>query len=293
MAIKIEQVGTTKDKLGEGPLWDAQEQALYWIDSISRVIHRLDPATGEVQHWGVPAVIGSMALREGGSAVVALQTGLHFLDLATGECELVVDPEADMPRTRFNDGKVDRQGRFVVGTMVARDPRDEPLGSLYRLNADCSLDKLDTGILISNGPCFSPDGGTLYFTDSRTGVIYAYEYDQSSGAVGTRRDFIRVAEMTGSAGDGATVDSEGNFWTALVRNSQIGKFDPSGKLLETIVMPCALPSSVMFGGPDLDALYVTSISDSLNRQSHGKLDGGLFRITGLGVAGIAEPRFAG
>lgn len=293
MAIKIERVGATKDKLGEGPLWDAQEQALYWIDSISKVVHRLDPATGEVQNWGVPAVIGSMSLRESGGAVVALQTGLHFLDLATGDCELVIDPEADLPRTRFNDGKVDRQGRFIAGTMVARDPRDEALGSLYRLNADMSLDKLDTGILISNGPCFSPDGGTLYFTDSRTGIIYAYEYDQESGAVGPRRDFIEVAEITGSAGDGATVDSEGNFWTALVRNSQIGKFDPNGNLLETIDMPCALPSSVMFGGPNLDELYVTSISDSLNRQSHGKLDGALLKITGLGATGIAEPRFAG
>lgn len=293
MAIKIERVGTAKDKLGEGPLWDAGELALYWIDSISRVVHRLDPATGEVNHWGVPAVIGSMALRKDGGAVVALQTGLHFLDLATGECELVIDPEADQPRTRFNDGKVDRQGRFVAGTMVARDPRDDLLGSLYRLNADHSLDKLDTGILISNGPCFSPDGGTLYFTDSRTGIIYAYDYDQEFGATANRRDFIRVAELTGSASDGATVDSDGNLWVALVRNSQIGKFSPNGDLLETIDMPCALPSSVMFGGPDLDDLYVTSISDSLNRQSHGKLDGALLKITGLGATGIAEPRFAG
>ncbi len=293
MSITIERVGTTKDMLGEGPVWDEREQALYWIDSIGRIVHRLDHRTGELRHWGVPDVIGSMALREQGGAVVALRTGFHLLDFERGRCEPLTDPEAGEPRTRFNDGKVDRQGRFVAGTMITRPPREPAIAHLYRLNADHSVETLDSDIVLSNGPCFSPDGKTLYFSDSIGAVIYAYDYDTDGGQISERRVHIDVGRDHDGAGDGATVDSDGNLWVALVRNRQVGKFDPDGILMEAYSMPVALPSSVMFGGPDLSELYVTSISNSLNREADGPMDGALLKVTGLGVKGIAEPRFKG
>ena len=291
MAVEIVRVGETADTLGEGPLWDVAEQALYWVDSTGCLIHRLDPATGERRDWRVPGAIGSMALRAGGGAVIALETGFHLFDFENGKASPVIDPEADEARTRFNDGKVDRQGRFLCGSM-ARTMRTQGLGSLYRLDPDLSLRKLAGDIAVSNGPCFSPDGATFYFADSTRLVIYAYDYDQSCGAIANRRVFADFAALD-TAPDGATVDAEGNLWSALVRSGQIGCFAPDGRSLRKLAMPCALPSSVMFGGPDLDVLYVTSIRDSGNRTAFGEHDGGLFAVTGLDARGLPEPRFAG
>ena len=291
MGVEVVRVGETADILGEGPLWDVAEQALYWVDISGCLIHRLDWQTGERRDWGVPGAIGSMALRAGGGAVIALETGFHLFDFESGQATPIMDPEADEPRTRFNDGKVDRQGRFLCGSM-ARAIGTQGLGSLYRLDPDLSLSKLADDIAVSNGPCFSPDGGTFYFADSTRLVIYAYDYDQGRGAIANRRVFVDFAALD-TAPDGATVDAEGNLWSALVRSGQLGCFAPDGRLLRRIEVPCAMPSSVMFGGPDLDVLYVTSIRDSGNRTAFGEHDGGLFAVTGLAARGLAEPRFAG
>ncbi|MFN3230714.1 MAG: SMP-30/gluconolactonase/LRE family protein [Alphaproteobacteria bacterium] len=293
MDVKIERVATTRDMLGEGPLWDEREQALYWIDSSARVVHRLDHKTGELRHWGVPQMIGCMALREAGGAVVVLESGFYTLDFDTGQCTQICDPAADDPRTRFNDGKVDRQGRFVAGTMIQDFSDESPIAHLYRLSPDHSVETLDSQIVLSNGPCFSPDGKTLYFSDSLARVVYAYDYDTDGGAIGPRRVHIDVGRDHDGAGDGATVDSEGNLWVALVLNRQIGKFDPDGILMETLNLPVRYPTSVMFGGPNLDQLYVTSISSSGGLNATGPMDGTLLKITGHGATGIAEPRFKG
>ena len=243
--------------------------------------------------WGVPEMIGSMALREGGGAVVALESGFHFLDLEKGGTTPVADPEPDEPRTRFNDGKVDRQGRFLAGSMIEHGDRNDYIAGLYRLNADLTVDTLDPKISLSNGPCFSPDGKILYFSESHTGQIYAYDYDTDTGAVGPRRIHIDLKADVGGIGDGATVDADGNLWIALVFNGQIGKFDPNGKLIEAYDMPVQLPTSVMFGGPDLDELYVTSLYGMPLRESFEPIDGALLRVRGLGATGLPEPRFKG
>ena len=292
MAIEIRRVGETKDRLGEGPLWDPLEGVLYWVDSLGRVIHRYDPATGEVRHWGLPGEIGSLALRAAGGAVLALDSGFHTFDFATGAATPIADPERDQPLTRFNDGKVDRQGRFLAGTM-GRQIRDRPLGSLYRLDTDLSVERLEGDVIVSNGPCFSPDGRTFYFADSPRRAISAYDYDPATGAIANKRTLIDTVPLD-SAPDGATVDSEGYIWTALVGSGQIGRFAPDGRLDRLIEMPPTMPSSVMFGGAELDVLYVTSISDSGARKAENDpAAGGLFQIIGLGVKGLPEPRFAG
>ncbi len=289
--MRIERVGDTIDMLGEGPLWDAAEQALYWVDSRGCTIHRLDWASGARRDWRVPAMIGSMALRAAGGAVVALRTGIHTFDFETGEARLVADPEADDPSTRFNDGKVDRQGRFLTGTMATRIG-GEARGSLYRLDADLSLHRLKGGVIVANGPCFSPDGGTFYFADTRRNAIFAYDYDTATGAIGPERTAVDTTPWD-SGPDGGTVDSEGCLWSALVHAGRIARFAPDGSLDRLIDMPCTRPASVMFGGPDLDILFVPSIRDSGNVRGGKEIDGALFAVHGLGVTGIPEPRFAG
>ena len=146
--------------LGEGPLWDDKEQRLYWLDSMSGRILRCAPDGSEVQQWRVPGRIGSLALREHGGAVLALDSGFHLFDFETSDCTLIFDPEPDLPTTRLNDGKVDPYGRFFAGSMETEEAR--ALGALYRLDPDLSVHRLADGITVSNGPCWSVDGRILF-----------------------------------------------------------------------------------------------------------------------------------
>jgi L-arabinonolactonase len=291
--MRIEVLVDVKTILGEGPLWDVEEQRLYWIDSFGCNVFRATADGREIRAWDVPAKIGSMALRRRGGAVLSLATGFHFLDFQTGETSLIVDPEPDKPNNRINDGKVDRQGRFIAGSMDTME--EGPNGALYRLDPDLSLHTLDTGIIVSNGPCWSPDGATFYFADTWTGEIWAYDYDQSSGSVANRRTFVKVDTSRGGAADGSTVDAEGHVWNALVYDGRIVRYAPDGSIDRIIEMPVRKVTSVMFGGPDLDILYVTSMAKPpLPRfPGDGVQRGSLFAIHGLGVRGIPEPRFAG
>jgi len=291
--MRIEVLVDVKTILGEGPLWDVAEQRLYWIDSFGCNVFRATADGREIRAWDVPAKIGSMALRRRGGAVLSLQTGFHFLDFTTGDCSLIVDPEPDKPTTRLNDGKVDKRGRFVAGSMDTMEQGAN--GSLYRLDPDLSLHKLDEGIVVSNGPCWSPDGKILYFADSWSGEIWAYDYDLESGNVANRRTFARIDTPGGGAADGSTVDAEGFLWNAQVYDGRLVRYAPDGKVDRVIEMPVKKVTSVMFGGPDLDVLFVTSMAKPpLPRfPSDGVLRGSLFAIYDLGVRGVAEPRFAG
>lgn len=291
MGIEVQKVATERDRLGEGPLWDPQDQVLYWVDSMGARIRRLDPASGEVRNWDVPDLIGSMALREQGGAVIAIKSGFHFFDFDSGEATPIVNPEPGEDRTRFNDGKVDRQGRFLAGSMDMPGP-NAFRGSLYRLDTGLQLTKLREDIGVSNGPCFSPDGGTFYFADSPRRMIWAYDYDGATGDLSNMRTFIDM-EPLDMVPDGATVDADGCLWSALVTRGKIGCFSPEGELMRTIDVPTDHPSSVMFGGPDLDVLYVTSIWEWRQVKTGNKADGHLYAIHGADVVGLPEPRFAG
>lgn len=291
MSVEIRRLDTGRDLLGEGPLWDPRDEVLYWVDSNGCRVRRLDPAGGEVRDWPVPERIGSLALRESGGAVVALKSGFHFLDFESGATAPIVDPEAGEERTRFNDGKVDRRGRFLAGSM------DMPgmnafRGALYRLDPDLSVTRLRAGIGISNGPCFSPDGGTFYFADSVRRTIWAHDYDSATGEISNMRVFAGP-ETLGAVPDGATVDADGCVWSALVSRGRIGRFSPDGELVRAVDVPTDHPSSVMFGGPGLDVLYVTSIWEWQQVRTGNDADGRLFAIYGLGATGLPEPRFAG
>ena len=291
--MRIEVLVDVKTILGEGPLWDVEEERLYWIDSFGGNIFRCTHDGREIRAWDVPQKIGSMALRKSGGAVLSLARGFHFLDFKTGVVDLIVDPEPDKPNNRINDGKVDKRGRFVAGSMDTME--EGPNGALYRLDPDLSLHKVQDGIIVSNGPCWSPDGRTFYFADTWSGEIWAYDYDVDTGTPSNRRTFARLDTSRGGAADGSTVDAEGCLWNAQVYDGKIIRYRPNGTVDRVIDMPVKKVTSVMFGGPTLDTLYVTSMAKPpLPRfPGDGVLRGSLFAITGLGIKGVPEPRFAG
>jgi L-arabinonolactonase len=288
--IDCRVIGASRDRVGESPVWDAAHGALYWVDAAGSLLQRYFPAQDRYDRWETPLPIGAMAPRERGGAILVLQDGFYAFDFATGRCEPLQRPEQGNERVRFNDGKIDRRGRFVAGTAV-QPGVEEPLGVLYRLNADLSLDVLERDIMIANGPCFSADGSRFHFADSARHQIFAYNYDGER--LSDKRVFIDTRSY-GSIPDGATIDSDGFLWVALLEKGQIARFDPDGRLYRLVDLPFRYPTSVMFGGANLDTLYVTSISHSLSgRFVTTEPDAGaIFALSGLGARGLAESKFA-
>lgn len=229
--MDIEILGAERDLLGECPLWDSRRASLCWIDSRRHLIQEWHPASGARRSWTMPHEIGSIALCESGCLLVALQTDFHFLDRDSGTLTPFAAVEHPAERMRLNDGRTDRAGRFVLGSLVMG--RAEPLGALYQVHPDGKVRELDRGFCVSNTTCFSPDGRWLYFADSLADVIWRYPYDSATGAAGPREVFIDTKPL-GSGPDGATVDAAGKLWVALVLKAQLACFAPDGKLLRAI-----------------------------------------------------------
>ena len=289
--LKIEVLGDQRDSLGEGPLWDVETQRLYWIDSYGPAVYSSDAAGGDRKSWRMPAEIGSMALREKGGAIVSLRDGFYTLDFDTGAVKLIARTHPGELKPRMNDGKVDRQGRFLAGSMDFEE--SDPVGRLYRLDPDLSVHQIDDNIICSNGPCFSPDGKTFYFADTGKKVIYAYGYDIDTGNLTSRRVFASFETLRGLP-DGATVDAEGYVWSAEVYSGRLIRFDPEGVIDRIVGLPVQSTTSLIFGGRDLDIAYVTSMARPYKGNYHKEREAGaLFAVHGLGVRGIAEPRFKG
>jgi sugar lactone lactonase YvrE len=288
--MQIDILTPQRDLLGECPLWDVRSQSLYWIDGRSALVHRYTPASGAKAQWQAPAHIGSIALCESGRLLLALEHDFHLLDVDSGALvPLGAGVTHGAERMRLNDGRCDRGGRFVVGSMTLG--RAEPEGALYQLAGDRSVATLDRGIMLANATCFSPDGRWLYFADSHTHQIRRYPYDPATGATGASEVFIDTREF-GSAPDGATVDSEGHLWVALVQAGQLARFTPDGRLERSIQLPVTYVTCPCFGGPALDTIYLTSISNSGNLLRSDDPDAGaVFAIHGTGVKGLAESRF--
>lgn len=292
--MKLRRVGTVHCTLGAGPVWDALDQLLYFVDLQGALLWRYDPARETFSKWKMQSPIGCLALREGGGAVVALQDGFHRFSFHNNTTAPICNPQPD-DRTQFNDGKVDRCGRFIAGTrMRSLDDATAQLGRLYSLDSDQRTTQLDEGFGLPNGPCWSPDGRTFYLVHSFLRKIFAYDYDLDTGRVSNRRDFAELKKYRGLP-DGATVDCDGRVWVAICGGAKVVCFSPEGEVVREIDMPVRFVSSVMFGGPDLDKLYVTSIDGAAigQRVPRDAQSGGLFVVEGLGVRGLAEPRFAG
>ncbi len=304
MALRIECVLQCENHLGEGPVWDVEEGRLYWVDGTGRrvgkpAVWRLDPRTGKVENWTLGHDIGALALRKGGGAVFALDDGFYFFDFKSGKLDLIELVDADKPRSRLNDGKCDRRGRFFAGGMD--DKEELKMCGLWRLDPDLKVTKVDEGIICTNGPCWSPDNKTFYLADTFQGEFWAYDYDIEAGSVSNKRVFATTHDDAGVA-DGSTVDEEGCLWNAQVIGGELVRYAPDGSVERRIGMPVKNVTSVMFGGDKLDELYVTSMARVKHPAVHDLfaketkpqfLAGSLFRITGLGIRGLPEPRFAG
>ncbi|MEA3067271.1 MAG: xylono,5-lactonase [Sphingomonadales bacterium] len=275
--------------LGEGPVWVTRETALYWLDIKGQMIFRLDEGE-RLTKWPTPMRIGSIAPRKSGGFIGGTEHGIAIIDPAADRFELVAKPEEHLPNNRFNDGKVDRRGRFWAGTMDDRE-RDAT-GTLYCIDTDLSWAALDDGYKVTNGPAFSPSGKIMYHNDSARRVTYAFDMD-SAGQPGNRRVFLKFGEGDGYP-DGMTVDADGCLWIAFWDGGCIRRFSPKGEWLQTIEMPVSRPTSCAFGGRDLDRLYITSASVGLDASqlSLQPNAGGLFMVI-PGVQGIADVPFAG
>ena len=302
MSVKIECILECENHLGEGPLWDVEEGQLYWVDGTGpRVgkpaIWRLNPKTGKVENWWLKKDIGALALRKSGDAVLALSDGFYSFDFKTSQTELIEEIDTEHPRTRLNDGKCDRRGRFFAGGMD--DQEEFKICGLWRLDLDLSVTKVEEDIICTNGPCWSPDNRTFYLADTFQQEFWAYDYDIDTGNLSNKRVFATTSEDPGVA-DGSTVDEEGFLWNAQVIGGELIRYAPDGSVDRRIGMPVKNITSVMFGGDNLDILYVTSMARVKHPAVHDLfaseekpqfLAGSLFAVTGLGVRGLPEPRF--
>lgn len=273
--------------LGEGPVWIAKEQALYWVDIVDGRLFR--NRAGSTTEIPIKQPLCSIVPRANGGFVGGSLNGLLAIT-ADFDISPLVHPEADQPLNRFNDGKVDRAGRFWAGTMDRTEASVS--GSLYRLNPDLACTRVDSGYSVTNGPAFSPDGRLLYHTDSGRQTIYAFDLDPA-GNVSNRRGFARFGEGDGYP-DGMTVDADGCLWIAFWDGWCIRRLSPAGERLQEIAMPVQRPTSCAFGGGNLDQLFVTSARRDLTADEliHQPQAGGLF-CCDPGVTGIAEMPFAG
>jgi sugar lactone lactonase YvrE len=289
LGIRINFFGPWRNRLGESPLWDGEAGLLYWVDSTASRICRAAPSGVGFEAWTMPQTVGSIGLAESG-LVAVLRDGFYVLDLRNhGVVSPIALPERDNSAVRFNDGKADRQGRFLAGTMRVGDANTAP-GMLYRLERDGSCSVLERDLAVSNALCFSPGGDQLYLADTLQGLIWRYAYDVVTGDVADRRLFADTRTL-GSLPDGATVDAEGHLWVALVQAQRLARFAPDGRLVRTIDLPIPFPSCPAFGGEDLRTLFVTTIADSGHRLRSDHPDAGrLLAIDGLGVHGLPEAR---
>ena len=278
--------------VGEGPIWDADANVLWWVDIMSSELYAYDPQTGENRKWNVGQHVGTVVQRAAGGLMLAVQDGFAAFDPASGALEMLADPEANLPGNRFNDGKCDPAGRFWAGSMAYEDQSEQ--GSVYRMDTDHSVHRMIGDIGISNGIIWSLDARTMYYTDSLDFAIRAYDYDAATGGISNERVIIDIPKAMGFA-DGFTIDEEGMLWVAHYGAGRVGRWNPdTATVLAEIDLPAVGVTACAFGGPGLDQLFITSASLRLSdaekaQQPHA---GGLF-VAEVGVRGLAADKYGG
>ncbi|NIB44196.1 SMP-30/gluconolactonase/LRE family protein [Pseudomaricurvus alkylphenolicus] len=277
--------------LGEGIIWHARDGAVWWTDIQESKLYRYHLATEQRQDWSLPERLGCFGFFEGVPEdkliMAAFASGVARYDLDTGELDWIARPELDKPGLRFNDGRVDRQGRFWAGSMIESDDSYHQ-GGLYRLNPDLSLSSVVDGITISNGLCWSPDSRVMYHSDSPRQEIYAYDFEPESGSISNRRLFAKTE--VGCYPDGATVDAEGFLWSAQWGGSKLVRYAPDGQKVGELPLPVSQPTCLTFGGNDLATMFITSARENLtDAQLAEQPEAGNVLIYRLGMKGIADP----
>lgn len=283
-----------RNATGECPVWHVAEQALYWVDIPAQRLHRWTPG-GALDSWTAPEMLACIAVRESGGWLAGLESGLFTLRTqATGQLtgERLVTLDHAQPAMRCNDGRCDRQGRFLVGTMVQDMAQGIPAGRLYSHTAGEGARLLLDDLIVPNGLALSPDGRTLYLSDSHPSrqQIWAFDYDPETGTPTNRRLFVDMNTHPGRP-DGAAVDVDGCYWICGNDAGLIHRFTPKGRLDRSLAVPVKKPAMCAFGGRNLDTLFVTSIRPG-GDLSDQPLAGGLFALD-PGVQGLPEPAFVG
>ncbi|MBC7955036.1 MAG: SMP-30/gluconolactonase/LRE family protein [Cytophagales bacterium] len=249
--------------LGESPLWHPVERVLYWCDIPGRALNRFDPTTSHHDRWSFDTEPASIAPMRDGGLLLAMRDGLWRFDTTTGKRSPLATPPYDTRQERFNDGKCDPQGRFWVSTIY--EPRDPPLAALYRYAAG-KLVRMAGDITVGNGLGWSPDARTMYCSDTKAHTIYAFDFDIATGGIGPRRVFACFATKQpeqdlsayGGRPDGAAVDAEGGYWSALFEGQRLVRLSPQGEVTREIRLPVRCATMPCFGGPDLKTLYITT-----------------------------------
>jgi sugar lactone lactonase YvrE len=280
----------TRSFLGEGPVWDPSRGVIDWVDIMAARLHSTDILTGDTTTVVLPAPVGCIVPRARGGWVAALTDGFWAVE-PDGSTHLLASVDADRPEIRFNDGRCDPAGRLWAGTM-ALDFRPDA-GALYRLDPELSVHRMVAPVTISNGIDWSPDSSTMYYVDTPTRRIDAFDFDLASGEIDRRRAFVRIEPGAGSP-DGLVVDAEGGIWVALWDGWRVRRYLPDGTIDREIAVPVAEVSSMAFGGSALDQLFITTAWQLLDEAEHARqpLAGGLFRAD-PGVRGRLAVPFAG
>ncbi|MCU5772853.1 SMP-30/gluconolactonase/LRE family protein [Erwiniaceae bacterium BAC15a-03b] len=291
MTYQVETVLPLQAELGECPLWSVEQQALWMVDILAPAIYRYHPESGELQTYPLTEDVGCIGLRAAGGLVAALRSGVWLLDKQGKIEKKVADNPGEASKSRFNDGRVDRFGRFWCGSLW--EPQDRNGGKLCRLNARLQLEVIAEDVMISNGLAFSADRRWMYHSDTPNAVLYRYPVDPHSGEVGERKVFKRFDPEQGGLPDGAAVDSEGYYWSALFDGGRVVRIHPeTAEIVDEIVLPVRWPTMVAFGGADLKTLYITSSRENRSEEELARYpqSGNLFAVR-VAVAGVAEPVF--
>ena len=289
--MPIECAAASDDVLGESPLWCDQTECLLWIDIDRALLHRVHFASGRRDRFGFAArSLGSLALRPGaGQVVLALEASLYTFDLGAGRLEKLADVEPATSNTRLNDGRCDASGHLWVGTMD--NGLAAPIGSFYRAGPDGSVIRQFGDVIVSNTVAISPDQRTLYFSDTRRFVTWAFDRHATDGTLSNRRIFVDHRARR-ERPDGACVDQEGALWVALFGGGRVDRYTPDGQLSQRIALPVTNPTCVCLGGPGHRTLFITTARKFLSAEtlSAEPLAGSVLSIE-VDVPGLPEKRF--
>jgi sugar lactone lactonase YvrE len=277
--------------VGESPVWSPPEKRLYWCDITGQKIHRFDPSSGENETFVLPEPVTALALRPNEGLVLSLKKDFALYELASRQLTYLGDPEKDKPNNRFNDAKCDPQGRFWAGTMD-NVHWNSPAGALYRFDPDGTITCHQRDVCCANGMGWSPDHHTMYFTESFRYAIYAYDFDAVTGTISNRREFASLDRASGGFPDGLTVDAEGYVWSVHNAIGKVVRYTPAGEVDREVKLPVPRPCGCIFGGENLDVLYITTARETLTPEQIAQypLSGSLFAVE-PGVRGIAETPF--
>ena len=272
--------------LGEGPVWDAANNAILWVDIMGCAIHVLDRKNNAFQSIATPSMIGSFALCNDGNIIAALQEGFVFINRNTGEINAIGDPEKQLQGNRFNDGKTDPAGRFWAGSMSLTG--ETGTGSLYMVDQQLQVKKQVENVSISNGLCWSLDNRFFYYIDTPTMEVVRFDYDNATGEISNKTTVITIPAKEGYP-DGMTIDSQGMLWIAHWEGWQVARWNPfTGEKIDAIQLPVSLVTSICFGGENMDEMYITSARVGLTDEQLAEepLAGSSFVIQHSGYTGF-------